>query len=161
MMNQYDSNMFQQAMNLVHSGQRDLAYAQLIAIRNNGNQNNPDLLLWIAFTTPHQAEAQQALDTVAAIAPHHPGLSAARQDYMLRYQQPQQQVYMMPYIALGPVLHCPYCHAHAPVRVEKRISTLGWVVFGVLLFFTVILCWIGLLIKEDYYVCSRCSMKLG
>src|SRR5437016_941882 len=110
MMNSEDTAMFQQAMQLANSGQKDVAYAQLNAIRLRGNQNNPDLLLWIAFTTPYQAEAQQTLDSVAAMAPDHPGLHAARRDYMQRYQSPQQQQYMAPpqqyviYAPLGPVL---------------------------------------------------------
>jgi hypothetical protein len=168
MMSSEDAATFQQAMQLANAGQKDVAYAQLNAIRLNGNQNNPDLLLWIAFTTPYQAEAQQTIDSVAAMAPNHPGLPAARQDYMQRYQPPQpQQVYMAPpqpvvvYAPLGPVLHCPYCHAHAPVLIQQRISTAGWVLFVVLLFITLIFCWVGLLIKENYYVCSRCGMKLS
>jgi hypothetical protein len=170
MMNSNDTATFQQAMHLANSGQKDVAYTQLNAIYLNGNQNNPDLLLWIAFTTPYQAEAQQMLESVAAMAPTHPGLPAARQDYMQRHQpqqQQQQQQYMAPpqqyvvYAPLGPVLHCPYCHAHAPVRIEQRISTAGWVLFAVLLFITIIFCWVGLLIKENYYVCSRCGMKLS
>jgi hypothetical protein len=168
MMNSDDEVMFQQAMQLANSGQKDAAYNQLNAIRFRGNQNNPDLLLWIAFTTPYQTEAQQALDSVTAMAPDHPGLAGARQDYMQRYQPPQQQ-YMAPpqqyvvaaYAPLGPVLHCPYCHAHAPVLIQQRISTAGWVLFAVLLFITLIFCWVGLLIKENYYVCSRCGMKLS
>jgi hypothetical protein len=160
-----DTAMFQQAMNLARSGQRGEAYAQLNAIRLNGNHNNPDLLLWIAFTTPYQAEAQQMIDSAAAIAPNHSALPAARQDFMQRYY-PQQCIapprpHVIPYGQLGPVLYCPYCHAHAPARIVSRVSTGGWVVFAVLLFFTLIFCWLGLLIRENYYVCSHCGIRLG
>jgi hypothetical protein len=156
----YDVEIFQQAKQLANSGQKQAAYNQFCALYNNGNDNDPDLLLWIAFTTPHQSEAQRALDTVSHIAPGHPDLFQAR-----AYQTQQQQQYMQPpyqqYIPLGPALHCPYCHTYAPVRIERKISTAGWVIFGVLLFFTLIFCWIGLLIKEDYRVCSNCGSKLG
>jgi len=134
------------------------------------------VLLWIAFTTPHQSEAQQALDTVTRLAPGHPCLPEARayqaqrwqqqaQPYQQQYAQPyqhyQQQPYAQQYVPIGPALPCPYCRMYAPVRIERRISTAGWVVFGILLLFTIIFCWIGLLIKEEYRVCSNCGAKLG
>lgn len=176
-MNSEDAIVFQLAKQLVSVGQKQAAYDQLCIIRANGNDYDPDLLLWLAFTTPSQSEAQQLLDTVARIAPGHPSLPAAyahqRQQWPQQVQMyPQQQAQMYPqqqymqfyaqqYVPLGPALHCPYCHAYAPVLIKQRVSTAGWVVFGVLLFFTIIFCWIGLLIKEDYRVCSYCGGQLG
>lgn len=156
MMNREDTAIFQHAIQLAHAGQSDAAYAQFIALRQRGNQQNPDVLLWIAFTTPYQVEAQQMLDTVARLAPNHPDLPAARQRHVQRYQ-----IQYIPVVAVSPVLHCPFCHTHAPAFLQKRISTGGWVTFAVLLLFFFPLCWIGLLIKEDLYVCSGCGMKLG
>ncbi len=185
MMNSDDVALFQLAKQLARSGQKQAAYDQLCTIRANGNDNDPDLLFWIAFTTPYQSEAQQVLDTVARIAPDHPGLPDALAYQGQRWQQqaqlypqqpvqpyPQQQVQVYPqqvymplyaqqYVPLVPALHCPYCHTYAPPLIKRRISTAGWVVFGVLLFFTIIFCWIGLLIKEDYRVCSYCGASLG
>lgn len=195
-MNIDDIALFQQAQRLANTGQRQAAYDLLCNVRSRGNNDDPDLLLWIAFATPYQQEAQQALETVSSIAPDHPGLANARmhyaqqwqpqaqsyqQGYAQSYQQgygqsyqqqqyapPQQQYgpsygqpYMQSYVPLGPPMHCPYCHTYAPVRIEKKISTVGWVVFVILLFLFLILCWIGLLIKEEYRVCSNCGMKLG
>src|SRR6266704_4106062 len=99
-MNSDDAAVFQQAINLANSGQQQAAYDQLCAIRNRGNDNNPDVLLWIAFTTPYQSEAQQALDTVTRLAPSHPGLPEARAYQAQRWQQqaqPYQQQYAQPY----------------------------------------------------------------
>jgi hypothetical protein len=44
--------------------------------------------------------------------------------------------------------------------MRKRISTTGWIVFGVLLIFTICFFWVGLLIKEEYRVCPECGMEL-
>jgi hypothetical protein len=180
-----DVVLFEQAKQLVNSGQKQAAYSQLCAIRANGNDYDPDLLLWISFTSPSQPEAQQALDTASRIAPDHLGLPAARayqnqqwqqqahqysqQQYGQQQQYAQQQYMQYPppqyaqqaYIPLLPPVHCPYCRAYAPPLVKRRISTAGWIVFAVLLFFTFIFCWIGLLIKEDYRVCSYCGAQIG
>jgi hypothetical protein len=56
---------------------------------------------------------------------------------------------------------CPYCGAEAPPTVRRRISTAGWVVLVVLLLVCLPLFWIGLLIREDYRVCSQCGVNLG
>jgi hypothetical protein len=45
-------------------------------------------------------------------------------------------------------------------KIEKRISTAGWITFAVLLVFFFPLFWIGLLIKEEVQVCQVCSSKL-
>lgn len=71
----------------------------------------------------------------------------------LAYQQPQQ--FAQPF-------RCPLCSSQMVPRIERRISTAGWVTFAILLvsvaFFW--LCWIGLLIKEDVPVCAACNSKL-
>ncbi len=98
------------------------------------------------------------LDTVAALVPNHPGLPGARQIYVQRFQL-QQPVPIV--VMSGPVMHCPYCHTYAPALIRQRVSTAGWVVLGVLVFLFLPLCWVGLFIKEDYYVCSGCGVRLG
>jgi hypothetical protein len=197
-MNSDDAALFQQAKQLANAGQKQAAYEQLCAIRANGNDYDPDLLLWLSFTSPYQSEAQDALDTAARIAPDHLGLSNARAYLSRRWQQqeypqqsyvpqqysqqqhaqqtyapyPQQQYrpqpYVQPYpqvfVPVMPVIpagQCPYCHTLAPPIIKRRISTAGWVVFAVLFFFTFFFCWIGLLIKEDYRVCSYCGAQLS
>jgi hypothetical protein len=46
-------------------------------------------------------------------------------------------------------------------RMERRISTAGWITFAVLLVFFFPLFWIGLLIKEDVRICPACNTKIS
>ena len=55
---------------------------------------------------------------------------------------------------------CPHCGSTAVPLVKRRISTTGWIVFAVLLVFTVCFFWVGLLIREDYRVCPECGIEL-
>jgi hypothetical protein len=57
--------------------------------------------------------------------------------------------------------HCPRCGTTYLPVIERRVSTAGWIVFSVLLVFTLIFFWIGLLMKEDVAVCPVCRMRLN
>ena len=46
-------------------------------------------------------------------------------------------------------------------RMERKISTGGWITFAVLLVTIFPLFWIGLLIKEDVHTCPACNMRVG
>ena len=70
----------------------------------------------------------------------------------LAYQQPRP-------LAQG--YHCPRCGTSNLPVVERKISTAGWVVFTVLLIFTWIFFWIGLLMKEDVRVCPVCRARVS
>jgi transcription elongation factor Elf1 len=62
----------------------------------------------------------------------------------------------------GVGFRCPYCNTDTPPLTRSKVSTGGWVTFILLLLlFCWPLCWIGLLIKEEYHVCTDCGMKLG
>jgi hypothetical protein len=58
---------------------------------------------------------------------------------------------------------CPYCGTDAPPTVRSDVSQTGWIVFFVLLFscFGLLLCWLGLLIREVRRECSQCGIRLG
>jgi hypothetical protein len=56
---------------------------------------------------------------------------------------------------------CPFCRTEAVPIVRQKISAAGWITFVILLLFCLPLFWIGLLIKEDYRMCSGCGTKLG
>ena len=88
-MNSDDAALFQQARQLANAGQKQAAYDQLCAVRAHGNDYDPDLLLWISFTSPYQSEAQEALETAARIAPEHLGLPSARA-YLSQQWQPRE-----------------------------------------------------------------------
>lgn len=166
----------QQAIEVANSGQKQTAYEQFCSIRDHGNPEDVTLLYWIAFTTPSLEEAQRAIDTIVRIEPSHPRLQELqayvdrkrqRQDQKQHQQQQQVQkqqqqfVYAPPGGGFGAVLQCPYCHNVGPARIESKVSTGGWVVLVILLLVFFPLFWIGLLIREEYYVCSYCGIKLG
>ncbi|KXJ99888.1 MAG: LITAF-like zinc ribbon domain protein [Acidobacteria bacterium OLB17] len=56
---------------------------------------------------------------------------------------------------------CPYCATTFLPRIERKISSAGWVTFALLLVFIFPLFWIGLLIKEDQYMCPMCRRRVG
>ncbi len=55
---------------------------------------------------------------------------------------------------------CPHCGTNYLPVLERRISTAGWITFALLLVFTFIFFWIGLLIKEDVPVCPVCRQRV-
>lgn len=64
----------------------------------------------------------------------------------------------------APVDHqyrCPHCGTNFLPRMERRVSTAGWIVFSVLLVFTFIFFWIGLLMKENVAICPMCKARVG
>ena len=56
---------------------------------------------------------------------------------------------------------CPRCGTQNFPRIERKISSAGWIVFAVLLVMFFPLFWIGLLIKEDVKICSVCNFRVG
>lgn len=79
---------------------------------------------------------------------------SARPQPLVHQNQQQQN------IAYG--YRCPRCASQTPPILSKRISAAGWIVFAVLLVMSMgILCWIGLLFKEDVRVCPVCNLKIN
>jgi LITAF-like zinc ribbon protein len=56
---------------------------------------------------------------------------------------------------------CPFCRANSPPLDRYKVSTGGWVVFGLLLFFCFPFCWLGFLIKEHSRVCAHCGSRVS
>jgi len=56
---------------------------------------------------------------------------------------------------------CPYCSSTNLPRIERRMSTSGWIVFAVLLIAFFPLFWIGFMIKEDVRICPTCGFKFS
>ena len=56
---------------------------------------------------------------------------------------------------------CPNCGTHYLPVIERRVSTAGWITFGLLLIFTVVFFWIGLCMREDVSVCPVCKYRLN
>ena len=68
------------------------------------------------------------------------------------------------YAGAGFIAHnyrCPNCGTTTLPITERRISTAGWITFSLLLVFTFIFFWIGLLMKENVSVCPVCRARLS
>jgi hypothetical protein len=56
---------------------------------------------------------------------------------------------------------CPHCNSTYPPLRNRRITTSGWITFGVLVLLFFPLSWIGLLMQENYLRCSQCRLTLS
>ena len=105
------------------------------------------------FQTRNEARQTSHIDRVPVPARHEAArLGAQGSAGPMAYRQPHNFA--------GP-FRCPRCMSTLPPRLERRISTGGWITFAVLLVLFFPLFWIGLLIKEDVSVCPVCNLKLG
>lgn len=77
------------------------------------------------------------------------------------YQPQNAQLVANPYGHVPGNYRCPNCGTTYLPIIERRISTAGWITFALLLVFTFIFFWIGLLIKEDVSVCPVCRYRLN
>ena len=124
---------------------------RLVMPKQQSNQTNYDYApprpySWKTDEFQTNAEARKTFSDSLPMA-NQPPLSAP-----LAYQQPQ------------PLAHgyrCPHCGSNYLPINERRISTAGWITFAVLLVFTFIFFWIGLLIKEDVRVCPVCRRTVS
>jgi len=177
-MNDEDYLLYQQAVAIANTGQRHPAYEHFCLIRSHGNEDIA-LLFWIVATTPHPTEAQIVLDEIALREPNHPSLQNARIDHERKLRQVQPVGLMPP---MGPVIQCPVCQSRAPILIKNKVATGGWVLLALLLapgiLFVLVgllsvgpslgigiilgmLSLVGLLIREEYRVCSHCGARLG
>jgi LITAF-like zinc ribbon protein len=151
-MNSQDLALYQQAQVLANGGQMMAAYQIFRSLRERAS--DIEILFGIVTTTPDPNEAGQVIETIRGLQPYHPMLPQLE---ALHYGK-IQRIYTG---GIGPVLLCPYCGNSAPAITNSKISTGGWVTFVVLLIIFFPLCWIGLLIKEQYRVCSRCGSRIA
>ena len=56
---------------------------------------------------------------------------------------------------------CPNCGTSVLPIIERKVSSAGWITFSLLLVFTIVFFWIGLLMKEDVSVCPVCRTRLN
>ncbi len=105
------------------------------------------------FQTQNEARSQRPTEPVKPLTEQF--TPAAHQNF-----QPAPLMYQ-PTRQMGQPFRCPHCMSQYLPRVERRISTAGWITFAVLLVFFFPLFWIGLLIKEDVQVCQSCQTKVG
>jgi hypothetical protein len=56
---------------------------------------------------------------------------------------------------------CRHCQSTRPPLTRTKVSGAGWFLFFILAVFLCLpLCWIGLLMKEEYRVCGDCGRRL-
>ena len=55
---------------------------------------------------------------------------------------------------------CPYCQTTQPPTWKSEVSTIGWIVFAILLVTTCFFCFVGLFIRDRFRVCSQCKIRL-
>ena len=75
------------------------------------------------------------------------------------YYPPPMPAYYAPPMAMAAPWRCPRCAYAGQAMVTTKVSTGGWILFVVLLFVTIIFCWVGLLIKETKMMCPQCKFS--
>ena len=105
-------------------------------------------------TDEYQTQSEpRAKPSIAPTRPFEPqGTNPFSNAQPLEYGAPQ-------YLAQN--YRCPNCGTTALPLIERRISTAGWITFSLLLVFTFIFFWIGLLMKENVSICPVCRAKLS
>lgn len=103
------------------------------------------------YQTQAEARPLSAAQPTTALNPHQP------------YQQTPQAMQFNPQMRqdLTGNYRCPSCGTHYLPVIERRISTAGWITFGLLLVFTFVFFWIGLLLKEDVAICPVCKRQVA
>ena len=86
----------------------------------------------------------------------HPPQPTQKDLQLINHHPSQFQQNLMPY-----GYSCPRCSSQSYPRIEKKISSAGWIVFTVLLLIFFPLFWIGFLIKEDVKTCPVCNLRIS
>ncbi len=89
-MNANDLATFNQAVALAKGGYKEVAYSQLKALLNRYSRE-PNLLLWVAFTSPTLEESEAAIRTAASLEPQSSTVASARQ-WLEKQQNKQRQL---------------------------------------------------------------------
>ncbi len=121
--------------------------------RSDYNYEAPRPYAWKTdeYQTQSEPRVKPRIAPTQPINPQ-PGTSPFGNAQPLAYSGPQ-------YMAQN--YRCPNCGTTALPIIERRISTAGWVTFSLLLVFTFIFFWIGLLMKENVSICPVCRVKLS
>ena len=104
------------------------------------------------FQTQNEARPTELIDRVQPQTEPFGQMNRNYRPAPLAYQQPQRMT--QPF-------RCPHCMSQYLPRLERRISTAGWITFSILLVFFFPLFWIGLLIKEDVAICPVCRSRVS
>ncbi|MGH9948277.1 MAG: LITAF-like zinc ribbon domain-containing protein [Pyrinomonadaceae bacterium] len=87
-------------------------------------------------------------------------LTPSRPIVQNQYYAQAQMTYRGPQDMSGQY-RCPHCGTNFLPVMDRRISSAGWITFSLLLVFTLVFFWIGLLMKEDVPICPICKRRIG
>lgn len=104
------------------------------------------------YQTQTEARKTKTINRVQPLLGQPPIPAAANSAQSLAYQQPGQ---------LSPGYRCPRCASQYLPRIQRKISTAGWIVFAILLVTFFPLFWIGFLMKEEIRVCPVCNIRVS
>lgn len=128
---------------------------QIQQTTNNNYENAPPRpYSWKTdeYQTQNDARKPKTINQVQPLMGQFPVAPTNNSPQTLAYQQPGQ-------MTAG--YRCPRCTSQYLPRIEKKISTAGWIVFAILLVTFFPLFWIGFLMKEEVRVCPVCNLRIS
>jgi len=130
-MNQTDLVTFNQAIALAHAGQKELAYQRLEALFQS-NPSDPNIVLWLAFTTPDLQDAESALSYIISIDPNNSNLPKAKEWLASEKRKRLEQTPTNRLAQLGTSPPMPYHYNNLPVcrKCGKPSGVFGALVFN-------------------------------
>lgn len=145
-MNALDTQSFNEALTLANTGNKNEAHIRLRVLLIT-NPSSANLLLWLAFTSPDLAEAENYLRQAETIEPTNPSIAGAKN--WLASEKAKQPVFPPPpafnqntstYSAPIPVGQMPVAPAPLirPIKqvtpVQSFVTFLGWVVIMIIVY---------------------------
>ena len=121
------------------------------AVQQEYHQPRPYAWKTDEFQTQNEARVAQTADHVMTPSQQ----MMPRQNYapaMMSYNGPQD---------MSGQYRCPHCGTNYLPLIERRISPAGWITFSLLLVFTLIFFWVGLLMKENVAICPVCRYRVN
>ena len=103
-----------------------------------------------------EKDAKKATDAADSLKNEKSARMASSRNYQSAYALPMEAARVAP---IG--FCCPYCRSTRPPKLSSKVSTVGWVIFTVLLLTTCVLSPIGLLVRENFRICPQCKITLG
>jgi len=101
-------------------------------------------------------DSKKAIDADESLKNENSACMANSRNFQSAYALPMKAARVAP---IG--FCCPYCRSTRPPKLRSKVSTVGWVMFTVLLLTTCVLSPIGLLVRENYRICPQCKITLG
>lgn len=127
---------------------------QMKQTNNNYEYSPPRPYSWKTDEYQTQTDARKP-KTINQVQPLMGQFPASSQNNSLQppnYQQPRQ---------MTQGYRCPRCASQYLPRIERKISTAGWIVFAILLVTFFPLFWLGFFLKEEIRVCPVCNLRIS